>query len=99
MKASELLNEARDELFQSWTQGSYVTAEGSVCAVGAIQRCAMRNMAFAEAGVAQNALDAKAFEIYGESMVQHVNDSWTIRKQDMLDLFDKSSIGLEEVGK
>lgn len=81
MKASELLNEARDELYQGWAQGAHVTAEGSVCAVGAVQRCAMRHMAFAEAGVAQNALNEKAKEIYNVGMVQSVNDHIARDKQ------------------
>lgn len=98
MKASELLAEARDELYQGWTQGQYITNEGSVCAVGAVQKCAMRNMAFAEAGVAQQALNSKAREIYGMSMVQHVNDWDSTGKQDILDLMDKATNYLQEVG-
>lgn len=98
MKASELLAEARDELFQGWVQGSYVTQEGAVCAIGAVERVAMKNMAFAQAGVAQDALNAKAQEIYNTAYVQNVNDTFARGKQDMLDLFDKAIIGLEEVG-
>lgn len=98
MKPSELLAEARDELYAGWTQGEYVSAVGNVCAIGAVERCAMRNMAFAEAGVAQNALNAKALEIYGVNSVQRANDSMVSGKQDVLDLMDKCIIGLEEVG-
>lgn len=98
MKPSELLGEARDELYTGWVKQAYVNAEGSVCAVGAVERCAMKHMAFAEAGVAQEALNAKALEIYGKTAIQHVNDNHATSKQDMLDLFDKSINGLEESG-
>jgi hypothetical protein len=99
MKPSELLAEARDELYQGWAQSAYVTQNGTVCAIGAVQSCAMKHMAFAEAGVAQDALNAKSLEIYGKPAVQNVNDSHGTTKQDMLDLFDKSIIGLEEHGQ
>jgi hypothetical protein len=99
MKASELAADARDELFQGWTQSAYVTNEGTVCAIGAVERVAMRNMAFAQAGVVQAALDEKAAEIFGKPcLVQEFNDYMRTTKQDMLDLFDKTVIGLEEKG-
>lgn len=99
MKVSEFLAQARDELFKGWTKGSYQNEDGQCCAIGAIERVAMNTMAIEEAGKAQEAINAKAREVHGVSQVQHINDSMGTSKQDMLDLFDKTVIGLEERGE
>lgn len=98
MKVSEFLAAARDEVFKGWTQRSYRTTAGAVCAVGAIERVAMATMAIETAAAAQAALNAKALEVHGSSMVQSVNDKTSTSQQDVLDLFDKTVIGLEEQG-
>lgn len=99
MKASEFLAQARDEVFKGWTQHSYRTTAGQVCAVGAIERVAMATMAIETAAAAQAALNAKALEVHGKVQVQYVNDHVATRRQDVLDLFDKTIIGLEEQGR
>lgn len=99
MKTSELLGEARDELANGWTQGTYATSQGSVCAVGAIERAALRNMDIVAAGKAQQEINRLTQEIYGDSRVQVFNDRPGTTKQDVLDLFDKCIIGLEERGE
>jgi hypothetical protein len=99
VKVSEFLAQARDELFKGWTKGSYQNSVGQVCAIGAIERVAMNTMAIEEAARAQAAINAKALEVHGVSQVQHINDSQATSKQDMLDLFDKAVIGLEERGE
>lgn len=97
MKASEVLGEARDELYLGWAQGNYVGQAGTVCAIGAIERVALKNMAIAEAGIAENALQEKAREIYNCS-VQRFNDNGRTLKEHVLELFDKTINGLEEIG-
>lgn len=99
MKVSELLGEARDELAMGWTRHAYATTQGHVCAIGAIERVALRNMDIAAAAKAQQEINRLAQEIYGESRVQEFNDRLNTRKQDVLDLFDKCIIGLEERGE
>lgn len=100
MKVSEFIGHARDELFKGWTQGAYRTNKGQVCAVGALERVAMQNLSeVATAGKAQEAINAKAKEVYGVHRVQSINDRSTTGQQDMLDLFDKTMIGLEERGE
>lgn len=98
MKVSELLGEARDELAMGWTKGAY-SHNGSVCAVGAIERVALRTMDVVAAARAQAEVDRLAREIYGDSRVQEFNDRYSTSKQDVLDLFDKAIIGLEERGE
>jgi hypothetical protein len=99
MKISELLAEARDELAQGWTQRAYSTASGNVCAVGAIERVALRHMDVQAAAAAQAEINRLTREVYGEMRVQYFNDRVDTQKQDVLDLFDKAIIGLEEQGK
>jgi hypothetical protein len=99
MKVSELLGEARDELYKGWTQGSYVNNAGHVCAVGAIERVAMRHQDIVAAAKAQAEINRLTAEIYGYNMVQSFNDRYNTSKQDVLNLFDKCIIGLEERGE
>ncbi len=100
MKASELSDAARCELDMGWTQGEYSNYQGNVCAIGALERVAMKNMAIGQAGLVQQELDAKAHEMSnGEfDRVQSFNDDRNTTKQDVLNLFDKVTIGLEEKG-
>nr|WP_083211393.1 hypothetical protein [Mycolicibacterium porcinum] len=51
------------------------------------------------AAAARAAIDAKAMEIYNEASGRIVNDMEGRTKQDMLDLYDKTIIGLEERGQ
>lgn len=99
MKTSELLGEARDELYKGWTQGEYANHIGHVCAIGAIERVALRHQDIVAAAKAQQEVNRLAKEIYGCSMVQSFNDRYNTGKQDVLDLFDKAIIGLEERGE
>lgn len=99
MKVSEFLAQARDELFKGWTKGAYQNTQGQVCAIGAIERVALSTMEIEAAAKAQQAINEKALEVYGMDIVQSVNDDRSTTKQDVLDLFDKSIIGLEERGE
>jgi hypothetical protein len=100
MKVSEFLGEARDELYKGWTQRAYRTQAGSVCAVGAIERVALRHLDNIDvAGQAQDAINKAAAEVHGITQVRSVNDRIGTTKQDILDLFDKTIIGLEETGR
>lgn len=101
MKPSELVAEAHDEMAAGWVAGQYVTIDGEVCGIGALQRVAMRHMAFAEAGVAQQALEAKAHELFQATSVQDINDrrdTHGTRKQDMLNMYWKVHLDLDEHG-
>jgi hypothetical protein len=99
MKVSEFLGEARDELNKGWTQRAYQNGDGEVCAIGAIERVAMRNLDTIQAAAeAQREIQSKAQEVYGK-YVQAFNDASTTSKQDVLDLFDKAIAGLEERGE
>lgn len=99
MKTSELLGEARDELDKGWAQSAYQTNAGNVCAVGAIERVAMRHQDIRAAARAQAEVNRLAEEIHGASYVQHFNDQLGTTKQDVLNLFDKAISGLEERGE
>jgi hypothetical protein len=99
MKVSELLAEARDELASGWVRGAYSRNTGEVCAMGAIERVALRHMDIQAAAAAQAEINRLTKEVYGVSQVQSFNDYVASGKQDVLDLFDKAIIGLEEQGK
>lgn len=98
MKTSQLLGEARDELAKGWVKHAYSNA-GNVCAVGALERVAMRHQDIVAAAKAQAELNRLSAEIYDATCVQYLNDRNRTSKQDMLDLFDKAIIGLEERGE
>lgn len=95
MKASELAADARDELSMNYVSGAYSTQAGEVCSISALERVAVRNMAIQEAGVVQRALEAKCLEVYGKLSIPSTHDS--ICKDAMLELWDKTVIGLQEV--
>lgn len=111
MKVSELLADARDELSMGWEQGSLMNAAtGSVCAVGALRRATLNNIQQGSAalfGKARQVLNLKSREMAADvglldNAVVHVenfNDWRNTGKQDMLNLFDKAIIGLEEQGQ
>lgn len=113
MKASELLSDARDELFQGWEKGTLLNeSTGGVCAIGALRRATVSNIhngATKVFGEARCALNEKAFEmaadigydtgIYRRLAVESFNDASGSGKGDLLNLFDKTIIGLEEQGK
>lgn len=114
MKPSELVAQARDELFKGWAKGTLMNGEGSVCAVGALRRATMANVQNGAVGVfkeARQALNAKAVEMAADvgidssywsaplTQVETFNDYRGTQKQDMLNLFDKTVIGLEETGR
>jgi hypothetical protein len=111
MKVSELLAAARDELFKGWTQGKLKDNVGNVCAVGALRRATMGHIQEGSVAVfnkARTALNVKATEMkadvgmvdgFGPNIaVESFNDFGGTTKDDMLALFDKTIIGLEEVG-
>lgn len=109
MKVSELLAEARDEVFKGWVQKTVRDNVGNVCAVGALRRATMNHIQDGSVKVfpkARKALDAKAREMAADvgggdfsiNVVESFNDFWGTDKQAMLNLFDKVIIGLEEVG-
>lgn len=105
MKLSEFISEARDEIHMAWTQRAFRRGE-SVCAIGALDRVAMRHLQ--DGGVqahkpAQGALLEKVNEMfpgkYGQwDYIPSFNDVATRTQQDMENLFDKTIIGLEEKG-
>ncbi|WPH57783.1 hypothetical protein [Mycobacterium phage WXIN] len=104
MKTSEFIAEARDELFQGWTQGSYRSAQG-VCVLGALDRVVMRHLtnggvtARAEAQVEISKMAQELFPDIWQGNIPSLNDYFSTTKDDMLNLLDKSVIGLEEVGR
>ena len=104
MKTSEFVSQARDEIHMGgWTQGAYRNTEG-VCVIGALDRVAMRNLQ--NGGIqahkpAQAALLEKAREMFPGTIAHSIpgyNDASGRTKQDTLDMFDKTIIGLEERG-
>ena len=100
MKVSEFLTEARAELDAGWIQGAWQNGNGDVCHEGACDRVAMRHLdQIPIAAAARAAIDAKAMEIYGLASGRSVNDTTGRQKQDMLDLYDKTILGLEERGE
>lgn len=103
MKVSEFLAQARDILSGSWTQGTYRnTITGTVCSKGACERVALSNLSeqgiITTAAYADRELEAKSLEIYSLGVISF-NDETSTKHQDVLDLFDKTIIGLEEHGK
>lgn len=105
MKVSELLAQARDELFKGWVSGKLLDVQsGGVCAVGALRRATMSNIQNGSSAVfweARTELNRKACEMSNSrfDLVEHFNDHFASGKQDMLDLFDKAIVSVEEVGK
>lgn len=106
MKVSEFVAQARDHLSAAWTKGSYRNSQDqSVCAIGALDRVAMENLQ--QGGVqahspAREALLVQAREMFNLPSLNYIpglNDEMGRTKQDMLDLFDKTVIGLEEHGE
>lgn len=97
MKPSELLEAARDELDKGWIQNKVCSPQG-VCALGAWARATHDMGASSTVAVAAlNALRAKSWEIYNNS-IPVVNDADDRLKEDMINLFDKAIIGLWEKG-
>lgn len=81
---------------------------GSVCAVGALRRATLNNIQQGSAalfGKARYVLNLKAREMAADVglppqiHVENFNDGADTGKQDMLNLFDKAIIGLEERGE
>lgn len=110
MKESELIADARDELSMGWTQRTIMNSNtGSVCAVGALRRATLNNIQHGAAALfakARQTLNLKAREMaadvgigYPLAGVENFNDFNGTGKQDMLNLFDKAIIGLEERGE
>ena len=100
MKVSEVLTEARAEVEKGWYQGGYEDGYGGVCALGAIRRVVAKTIhPFLCYQDAHFPLAEKLQEIYGFDSISQFNDEPTTTKQDVLDLFDKTIIGLEEVGR
>lgn len=97
MKASELAADARDELSMNYVSGQYSTQEGNVCSISALERVAVKTMAIQQAGVVQKALEEKCLEVYGFRSIPRTHDA--IGKGAMLDLWDKTVIGLLEIGE
>ena len=108
MKPSEFINEAADELEKGWTRNKIEDSLGNVCAVGELQRVAERHMPktlgefTAFAAVAQEAgeqLRAKVRELDRHSAsITGYNDTRS-DKSEVITLFQKAAIGLEEQGK
>jgi hypothetical protein len=95
MKPSEYVRLARDEIAKGWCKQIAEDTQGNVCAIGALSRATIGNHL---KGVrALGALNAKALELGYEGIVS-MNDDVDIIQQDMLDLFEKVAIGLEEQG-
>lgn len=102
MKISEFLAEARDELAVGWTKNTLRNQANEVCGLGALRRVAFHHLADGGPQIynaARSALSEKTQEIYGNPSIPRVNDMISIKHQDMLNLFDKCIIGLEEHGE
>ena len=104
MKPSEYLRAAREKIVQhGWTQGTIQDKRG-FCALGACAKvCEDRaRLEMSDARMyhtAQRALADKCKEIYGRVNVVTVNDTPGRTQQEMLDLFEKAAISLEEKGE
>lgn len=110
MKVSELLADARDELSMGWEKGRLMNAQtGGVCAVGALRRATMNNIQQGSAALfskARQALNLKSREMRADigypgdfSSVESFNDWAKTERADVLNMFDKTIIGLEERGE
>ena len=104
MKTSEFVAQARDEIHGGWVQGSYRNEQG-VCILGALDRIALRNL---QAGgvqaraVAQQEIEKMAQELFPDiwrGNIPELNDMFRTTKDDVLNLMDKTIIGLEEHGQ
>lgn len=108
MKVSELVAQARDELFKGWAKGTLSDGQ-NVCAVGALRRATMANLQNGAPAVfkeAREALNLKAGEMsadvgmpFATGAVESFNDFYGTKKEDVLNLFDKATISLEEQGR
>jgi hypothetical protein len=96
MKASELIGMARDRLEKGWCQYTFSDSDGHVCAAAALGRA----MPAGQLAAYIHARDAviRAAKEQGFGSLIGFNDCPTTTKQDVLDLFDKVIISLEEKG-
>ncbi|AWH13963.1 hypothetical protein SEA_HALLEY_152 [Mycobacterium phage Halley] len=107
MKTSEFVSQARDEIYQGWTQNSYRTDQG-VCVLGALDRVALHNLhqgpeeTVKARAKAQKEIEKMAEELFPDAWngsIPALNDSFSTTKDDVLNLLDKTTIGLEERGE
>lgn len=107
MKPSEILEYAQGQIEQGWCKGTLVDHEGNVCMLGAMDRAATRKggvSIYAPAYVsAFRTLHEKVAEFWNGPMdldgIPGFNDDPKTTKQDVLDVFTKARLGLEERGE
>lgn len=103
MNGSEVVNEARGEIYSNgWVQGDYANDDGC-CILGALDRVAMRHLSdIPVRAKAQEYIETLAAELFPDvwsGSIPGFNDNHRTSKQDVLDLLDKATINLEEVGE
>ncbi|AAN12799.1 hypothetical protein OPTIMUS_144 [Mycobacterium phage Optimus] len=107
MKTSEFVASARDEIYQGWTKNSYRNDQG-VCILGALDRVALHNLhldteetvkARAKAEAEIKKMAEELFPDIWSGDIPALNDNWSTTKDDVLNLLDKTTIGLEERGE
>lgn len=103
MKTSEFIDEARGEIYgNGWVQGDYANDDGC-CILGALDRVAMRHLSDIPVRArAQEHIEKLAAELFPDAWsgsIPSFNDNGRTSKQDVLDLLDKATINLEEVGE
>jgi hypothetical protein len=103
MKASEYIRAGRDEIAKGWCKYKGMDGNGNVCAYGALARVTERipmdvRIAMKPNGrIAEDYLTALVVEIGFDGVIS-MNDDPSTTQQDMLNLFEKTAIGLEERG-
>lgn len=103
MKTSEFIDEARGEIYSNgWVQGDYANVDG-YCILGALDAVAMRHLSdIPVRAQAQEYIEKLAAELFPDvwsGSIPSFNDNHRTSKQDVLDLLDKVTISLEEVGE
>jgi len=103
MKVSEFVAQVRDVLSGHWTQGRYKNEHtGDVCILSGCERVTLYNIAEQDivptAARAVKAINKKTHEMHNVSIIPF-NDDDDTNHQDVLNLLDKTVIGLEERGE
>jgi len=101
---SEILSDARGRLDRGWCQGTSADEHGNLCAMAAVSAAVLYAK---QLGVEthtvfphpSDALSEKVKEFGSYETVVQFNDDPRTSKQDVLNLFDKAILGLQEKGR
>ena len=106
MKPSEILEYAQGQIERGWCKGTLVDHEGNVCMLGALDRTAKHyglSVTMMTYNNAFRTLREKVEEFWEGPMdidgIPGFNDDPSTTKQDVLDVFTKARLGLEERGE